>query len=124
MGKAPILASPSPEAELLAWVLFAVKALGWTAAFAIIALLGWAVSSLHVLAGWSGGLAAKLEIVKGILASLAGGGIVGMLGIYTETPVMLTLIGVFAGGFAGERYLRPLTESLLDRALGWLPGAK
>ena len=124
MDKAAVLPPPGPNAELVAWTLFALKVTGWAAVFLLIALFGWAASSLHVLAGWSGGLVQRLEILKGLLASIASGGIVGALGFYSETPVLLTLIGVFCAGFAGERYLKPLVEAVLQRALGWVPGAK
>lgn len=77
-------------------------------------VMGWAASSLHVLAGWVDGApaAAKLEIMRGIITSIAAGLIVMGLGYHYEVPLVLTFIGAFFAGLSGEKYLKPLSERI------------
>lgn len=80
----------------------------------MLALLGWAASSLATLAGWVDGSAAeRLKIMQGIIASLLAGAIVFLLGRWYGAPEILNFIGVAGGGFMGDKYLMPLFTRVL-----------
>jgi hypothetical protein len=92
----------------------------WVAGIVVISTLGWAVSSLHTLAGWTDNATVtdKLEIIKGLLASIAAGGVVAALGWHYQMPIILVFVGVFLGGFSGDKYLKPIAEKFLERVFG------
>ena len=80
----------------------------------MLALLGWAASSLATLAGWMDGSAAeRLKILQGIVASLLAGVIVFLLGRWYGAPEILNFVGVAGGGFMGDKYLMPLFTRVL-----------
>lgn len=104
------------EAVWMAALVLTLKVVGGVLAVLALSMFGWAISSLHMLAGWTdGGLLGRLEIIKGMLASVGGGTLVTLLGLYFEMPIVLICIGVFAAGLAGERFLRPFAEQILGR---------
>jgi len=109
-------AAAALEATLVSVALVALKVLGWALVVAALSLFGWSVSSLHLLAGWTDGeLAARLEIVRGVLASVGAGAVAALAGFYYELPIVLICIAVFFAGMSGERYLKPMAEQLLGR---------
>lgn len=100
----------------VAIVLLLLKVIGWSAAVILLALFGWSISSLHVLAGWSdGGLAARLEIIRGMLASVGAGAVAALGGYYYQLPIVLICLAVFLAGMSGQRFLVPLGERFLAR---------
>ena len=93
------------------------EVLGWSLIVLVVSLFGWAVSSLHTLAGWtdSAPIVAKLEIVKGIFASIAAAAIFVLVGNWQGWPTLLNIIGAFLAGMSGDRLLRPLADGLIAR---------
>lgn len=80
----------------------------------LLALLGWAASSLPALAGWvDGTLAERLKVVQGVIASLLAGMIAFLLGRYFEAANILSFIGAAGGGFLGDKYLQPMFTRVL-----------
>lgn len=103
--------------------LLLLKVLGWTAAVIVLAIFGWSISSLHVLAGWDGGgLAVRLEIIRGILASVGAGAVAALAGYYYELPIVLICLAVFLAGMSGERFLKPMAERFLGRLMAAFDG--
>ena len=91
--------------------------LGWSVVVLIVSLFGWAVSSLHTLANWtdSAPIVAKLEIVKGVFASIAAAAIFVLIGNWQNWPTLLNIVGAFLAGMSGDRLLRPLADGLIAR---------
>jgi hypothetical protein len=115
MGKTESLGA-AMDAAVMAGLVLVVKVVLGVAVVLLLSMFGWAISSLHMLAGWTeGGLANRLVIIKGMLASLGGGMLIALGGLSTEMPVVLICIGVFAAGIAGERFLLPFVERILAR---------
>ena len=92
--------------------------LGWSFVVIVVALFGWAVSSLHVLAGWTDDapVVQKLEIIKGIFASIAASAVFVMVGHWQGWPMLLNVLGAFFAGMAGDRLLRPMADTVIQRA--------
>ena len=90
---------------------------GWGLIVLVVSLFGWAVSSLHTLAGWtdSAPVVAKLEIVKGIFASIAAAAIFVLIGNWQGWPTLLNIVGAFLAGMSGDRLLRPLADGMIAR---------
>ena len=95
-----------------------LEILGWSLVITIVALFGWAVSSLHVLAGWTdeAPILQKLEIIKGIFASIAAAAVFVMIGHWQDWPMLLNVLGAFFAGMAGDRLLRPMADTVISRA--------
>lgn len=111
--------------EIVALGIFALKVLGWSIGVLLLSVVGWAASSLHVLAAWPGSaLAGRLEILRGIVASVLAGGVTALAGLHYETPAVLILIGVLLAGYSGERWLRPLAEEVVNRVRGAIGGSR
>lgn len=93
------------------------EVLGWSLVVLVVALFGWAVSSLHTLANWTdtAPAVAKLEIVKGIFASISAAAIFVMIGHWQVWPTLLNIVGAFLAGMSGDRLLRPLADGLIAR---------
>lgn len=91
----------------------------------LVSVIGWAVSSLHVLAGWTDNAtrAEKLEICKGILASISAGGIGAVYGVHAGWPMVAVILAAFFGGYSGDRWLKPLAEAVLARVNIAITGA-
>lgn len=83
----------------------------------LVSLVGWAVSSLHVLAGWTDNAtrAEKLEICKGILASVSAGGLGAGYAAHAGWPMVAVILTAFFAGYSGDRWLKPLAEAVLAR---------
>ena len=92
--------------------------IGWSLVVTLVALFGWAVSSLHVLANWTDDapILQKLEIVKGIFASIAAAAVFVMIGHWQDWPMLLNVLGAFFAGMAGDRLLRPMADTVISRA--------
>ncbi len=90
---------------------------GWGAIVLVVSLLGWAVSSLDQLAGWTDDATklVKLTIIKGIFASIAAAAIVVLIGNWMQWHPMGIVIGAFLGGMAGDKLLRPLADGMVAR---------
>lgn len=93
------------------------EVLGWSAVVLFVSMLGWAVSSLHTLAGWTDDapIVAKLEIIKGVFASVAAAAIFVLIGNWQEWPTLLNIVGAFLAGMSGDRLLRPLADGMIAR---------
>ncbi len=109
------------KSELLEFSLVSVliaifQAIVWVFAVVGIAFLGWAISSLNVLAGWTpADLATRLEIVRGILSSIAAGGVAAVAGAYYGLPLPVMMMSIFFAGMMGDKFLKPLGERFMGR---------
>ena len=94
-----------------------VEVAGWGVVVLVVALFGWAVSSLEALAGWTDDATklAKLTIIKGIFASVAAAAIVVAVGNWQEWHPLVIVGCAFLGGMAGDKLLRPLSDGLTTR---------
>ena len=120
MQKPPAIAYAQDVISGTASITTAVVAeiLGWSFVIVLVALFGWAVSSLHVLAGWTDDapIVQKLEIVKGIFASIAAAAVFVMIGHWQGWPMLLNVLGAFFAGMAGDKLLRPMADTVIGRA--------
>ena len=120
MQKPPAIAYAQDVISGTASITTAVVAeiLGWSFVIILVALFGWAVSSLHVLAGWTDDapIVQKLEIVKGIFASIAAAAVFVMIGHWQGWPMLLNVLGAFFAGMAGDKLLRPMADTVIGRA--------
>jgi len=121
VSKAQAIAAMESAGDVTTFALAALKLVGWGAGVLVLAVLGWAASSLHVLAAWPGAaLGARLEIVRGVLASVVAGALAALGGLHYEAPTVIVLICVLLAGYSGERWLRPLAEAAMERVAGAL----
>lgn len=68
--------------------------------------LGWASSSLTILAGWIDGNAEqRYEIARRVIVSLCAGVIAFLLARMADRPETEALIAAFGGGFFGDKAL-------------------
>jgi uncharacterized membrane protein len=85
----------------------------------IFSLIGWAAASLSVLAGWTGGTTEeRLEILQGIVASVAAGLAAFLLAKAGGINDFLGYILVMSAGFGGERALRKYFDRAKDHGVG------
>lgn len=104
------------ETGMTAGLLLAGQILLIGLAVTTISLFGWATSSLHVLAGWTTDLATRLEIIRGVLCSIAAGAIAAIACWYFKLPIPLCVLCVFLAGMSGDKFLKPLAERVIARA--------
>lgn len=95
-----------------------IEVAGWGAVVVMVSLFGWAVSSLQVLASWTDDAPklVKLEIVKGVFASIAAAALFVIVGHWQGWPMLLNVVGAFLSGMAGDKLLRPMSETVIQRA--------
>lgn len=104
-------------------VILTFKVIGWASVVILLSLFGWSITSLHVLAGWSDGdVAARLEIVRGMLASIGAGVVVALGGYYYQLPLAVICLSIFFAGMAGQKFLVPAGERILGRLMGAFDG--
>lgn len=96
-------------------LIMTVKVLGLALAIAALSLVGWAISSLPKLAGWTTDLATKLEIIRGMLSSVGAGAIVALLALYLDWPYVLVALVTFLAGILGDKFLLPFAERVIGR---------
>jgi hypothetical protein len=94
-----------------------IEVAGWGVLVIVVSLLGWAVSSLDQLAGWTDGAPrlAKLTIVKGIFASIAAAAVVVIIGQLWAWHPLAIVVCAFLGGMSGDKLLRPLADGMIAR---------
>jgi hypothetical protein len=82
----------------------------------VVALGGWAASSLAQLAQWTEGWPARLKVLQGLVTSVMAGVIAYALAVYAGTPDIPSMVGAALAGWGGEKFLNPLLERFFSKS--------